>query len=353
MAQVLIPFATNVATGQLVAVDDVPSGKACQCICPGCKTPLIARHYLDGSRASNFAHSGRKDFQQTKAECHYSYLVSVRSMAKQILSSITARMTLPALSVIYPARTWMAFGETLFRPLRPYTAAQERPLLLDPATMQVEANFHGTVVDVLQQIPEQRPLVVYFTYDQRHAPRELLNSSIAVDVLQIDLRQIPVLLKATSAQSYVARLTQFLLTDIDSKSWIKHGGSTQLQEFRELIAREEMQMETEARYRAAERAQAQAALRKAQRQVGMHPKQDILQIPIYGESRFEHSPCDYRQRPARPAKHPPVTDPSGKVLAEQTAYRCRHCDAEYYQRNGETAVCPHCQRRNSIPIRYI
>lgn len=176
MAQVLIPFATNVTTGQLVAVDDVPSGKACQCICPGCGTPLIARHYTDGSRASNFAHSGRKDFQQTKAECHYSYLVSVRSMAKQILSSLTASMTLPALSVIYPARTWIAFGETLFRPPRPYTAAPERPLLLDPATMQIEANFHGTVVDVLQQITEQHPLVIYFTYDQRTVPLELRDS---------------------------------------------------------------------------------------------------------------------------------------------------------------------------------
>lgn len=322
MAQVLIPFATHVATGKLVAVDDVPSGKACQCICPGCKTPLIARHYPDGSRTSNFAHSGRKDFQQTKTECHYSYLVSVRSMAKQILSSITASMTLPSLNVTYQARKWMAFGETLFRPPRPYTAAPERLLLLAPETLQIEANFHGTVVDVLKQTPGQRHMVIYFTYDQRAVPLELMNSQIAVDVLQIDLRQIPVLLKTISTQSYMVRLTQFLLTDLDSKSWVKHGGSTQLKEFRELIEREEMQMETEARYRAAARAQAQAALKKA-------------------------------QQPTKPVKYPLLTDASGKDIEEQTAYRCRHCNTEYHQRKRETAACPNCHRNDSVPIRYI
>lgn len=353
MAQVLIPFATHVATGQLVAVDDVPSGKACQCICPGCATPLIARHYPDGSRASNFAHSGRKDFQQTKAECHYSYLVSVRSMAKQILSSLTASMTLPALSVIYPARTWKAFGETLFRPPRPYTAAPERHLLLNPATLQIEANFHGTVVDVLQQIPEQYPLVIYFTYDQRTVPLELRDSSIAVDVLQIDLRQIPVLLKTISAQSYAARLTQFLLADLDSKSWVKHGGSTQLQEFRELIEREEMQIETEARYQAAKRAQAKAAQHKAQQEALMSHRRDIMQPPSYGANTFEDAPYSYRQQSPTTPNNQPLTPPLGKENTPLTHYRCRHCNTEYYQWEGKNAVCPRCKQQNSIPIRYI
>lgn len=36
-------YAIDKATGHLVSVKDVPNGESCNCICPECKEPLIAR----------------------------------------------------------------------------------------------------------------------------------------------------------------------------------------------------------------------------------------------------------------------------------------------------------------------
>jgi hypothetical protein len=330
MPHVLIPFALQESTGQLVAVDDVSSGKACGCICPGCQTPLVARHSREGTRASNFAHSGRKDYQQTKAQCTYSYLVSVRSMSKQILAQLHASMQLPAVIGMIDARRWPAFGETLFRPAREFMAAPSQAITLTPAQVQVEVEFAGAIVDVLQQTPGERSLVIYFTYEQRPIPQALRDSTESFDLLQIDLTNIAALFKRMVKKSYISALTDFLCEDLDAKNWIKHTGHAALKELKEVVSREEAQMETEARYRAAERVQQQAQQRKAMLQAGLQPKRNISQVPIYGASSFGNSPYDYRQ-PLQKIRYPQLPESHNHRDQKQVPYRCRHCNAEYYQ----------------------
>ena len=74
----LIPFAFSNILNKLVDVDEVENGKKCNCICPSCKMTLNAKQ--GEVNEHHFAHA-----HKAETICHYSYWVSVRDMAKQIL----------------------------------------------------------------------------------------------------------------------------------------------------------------------------------------------------------------------------------------------------------------------------
>ncbi len=74
----LIPFAFSKTLKKLVDVDEVTRGLSCYCICPSCKMTLQAKQ--GEVNEHHFAHA-----HKAETICHYSYWVSVRDMAKQIL----------------------------------------------------------------------------------------------------------------------------------------------------------------------------------------------------------------------------------------------------------------------------
>jgi hypothetical protein len=58
--ETLIPFAIRSTTGELVSVDEVESGAACECICLSCEAPMVARkgpinqhHFAHMAKATN------------------------------------------------------------------------------------------------------------------------------------------------------------------------------------------------------------------------------------------------------------------------------------------------------------
>jgi competence CoiA-like predicted nuclease len=76
----LIPFAYSTPLKKLVDVSDVPSGLSCMCLCPSCNMKLLARK--GEVNEHHFSH-----FDKAINDCNYSYWVSVRDMAKQILEA--------------------------------------------------------------------------------------------------------------------------------------------------------------------------------------------------------------------------------------------------------------------------
>lgn len=79
----LLTHATN-NDGQLVSINDVKNGKECNCICPACKEPLIARN--NGKyRRPHFAHSSGRDCEA--AHESMLHLLAKDSIQKKFLSS--------------------------------------------------------------------------------------------------------------------------------------------------------------------------------------------------------------------------------------------------------------------------
>ena len=86
-----IPFGLASDDGSLVDVENVPRGAKCGCVCPSCKTPLVARQ--GGEKEWHFAHASQRIYKRTKNECQYSFYVSVRLMARQLIGDeITMRL---------------------------------------------------------------------------------------------------------------------------------------------------------------------------------------------------------------------------------------------------------------------
>lgn len=78
-----IPFAIRQSDRKIVGVEDVPRGKAAQCICPSCKRPLIARH--GEVNIWHFAH----DFSGTNPDlCSYSVFESIREAITWLLPQL-------------------------------------------------------------------------------------------------------------------------------------------------------------------------------------------------------------------------------------------------------------------------
>jgi len=73
-----IPFGFHKASNRYIGIDEAQNGLSCNCICPECKMTLKARQGDENEH--HFAHH-----DSAKVECTYSYWVSVRSMAKQII----------------------------------------------------------------------------------------------------------------------------------------------------------------------------------------------------------------------------------------------------------------------------
>lgn len=93
MADLVVPFGEN-ATGRLVLVDDVARGLACECVCPGCRKPLVARNGKDIVVVHHFAHAA------AEGGCGGAPETSLHRYAKQVLAD-GRRVLLPPLIAVY------------------------------------------------------------------------------------------------------------------------------------------------------------------------------------------------------------------------------------------------------------
>lgn len=224
MSEALIPFALHVATGKLVEVDDVPQGMHCGCVCPGCAMPLVGRRYED--RINHFAHKTRKTFQDTKHECSYSFLVSVRAMCKQIIEETTQDLSLPEYLLTSEPISWIFTGgpakaeisrDLYLSPLS--IKIPEKTTQLSPNIVLIESQFNGTTVDV---ITVDQTLVIYFTYEGRGIPMCLVNMN-ETDVIEINLSAlIGELSKKDTGVSLKERLKNLIYQSNQYKRWVSY-----------------------------------------------------------------------------------------------------------------------------------
>lgn len=89
--------------GSIVHISEVPSGRACLCVCPGCAAPLVARKGRVNDH--HFAHAGSAD----GSPCRTGPETALHKFAKEILGR-RLHLTLPALALEEEGDRWIRYG---------------------------------------------------------------------------------------------------------------------------------------------------------------------------------------------------------------------------------------------------
>jgi len=217
----LVPFGLDAASGGLVDVGSVRRGNACGCVCPSCKTPLIARH--GDEKEWHFAHRSQKVHSKTRKECEYSFGVSVRLMIRQ-LSKDGLKFRTPRLERSLPAFSDSTSESADFG----YLVTEESTLELE--NVHVGAQFCGVSVDVLGFV-QGVPFVLFVTYKGRVLPSSLENPSISKSgVIELDINQVHGLFRQERKGRYIDVLRKYMEEETNGKMWSYHPREERLRE---------------------------------------------------------------------------------------------------------------------------
>jgi len=212
----LIPFGFNPVDETFVDVEDVPRGAKCGCICPACKTPLIARQGEE--KEWHFAHASRKVYEQTQKECEFSFYLSVRMMARQIIGD-ELKIRLPE----YKDSASKYIPDLGYPLHESFVITESKEISL--TNVSVEINFEGVAVDIVGYISDFK-FAIYFTHPGRSIPQELKSPKdrhCGVIAIALDELRSSIFSQAKNKnQSYQSALIEFLSNDLPSKQWIFH-----------------------------------------------------------------------------------------------------------------------------------
>jgi len=210
-----IPFGLRVSDDELVDVYDVPNGKQCGCVCPSCHTPLEARQ---GDRnVWHFGHASKKVYKETKNECEYSFYLSLRMMARQLIGN---QLTLHLPELIGNIEYYE--GILRYRQNKEFIVTKERNITIE--ALKVEDTFSGVAIDLIGSI-ESFKFVIYFTHPGRVVPDALFSpEDTKCGIIEISLDSLLCKFKVAKSESktYHGILADFLTHDKGSKRWIFH-----------------------------------------------------------------------------------------------------------------------------------
>lgn len=208
-----ISFGLRERDEAIVDVYAVQRGRACGCICPSCRTPLIARPGEE--KACHFAHASRNVYDRTVQECDFSFYVSVRLMARQLIGS-KLTLALPE----YRDRVSRYVGVLHETRELDYVITAGKAIQLEQ--VEVETRFAKAAVDLKGRVGDFE-FVVYLAHPGRLVPRELeALEGVKAGVIAIDLRSLAgVFAQLTGGErTYSDALADFLRNDLASKRWV-------------------------------------------------------------------------------------------------------------------------------------
>ena len=170
--QVRLPFGLN-ENNTLVHVSDVNRGKACGCVCPGCRSPLIAAK--GKLKQHHFRHDGGD-------ACKGGIESAIHLAAKQIISE-RKQITLPEYNIVSPLRDsrWKQYSKC-------FISCQE----IEFESVEEEVGLNGIVADVLAKI-NGRPLVIEIFYRHKVDDEKIDKIKKAgLSAIEIDLSELTI-----------------------------------------------------------------------------------------------------------------------------------------------------------------
>lgn len=209
MAQLTkIPFGLHIESNDLVDVDDVDNGKKCGCICPSCKSALIARH-----GDANIHHFSHVKSEVTR-ECDYNLLFSSRMMYLKLLSnSANLLFNTPSLSIKLDGYT--RYQRPIYHQVI-ITKSQEIKIENIRTDYEVNGRIFDCVVDV-----KGTPLAIQFSYKER--PEIVVGKNDGIAVINIDLTPITSLFwLKDNDDTYSDILMRYFVSADALKKWLYH-----------------------------------------------------------------------------------------------------------------------------------
>lgn len=174
--------------GNIVSIDDVPSGKECGCVCPACGDELIARK--GQKRMHHFAHRSNED-------CEYGYESSLHLAAKGILSR-SKKMVIPPVYVEFPHSG---------KPKE--LISKEREISIDD--VELEKRFDDIIPDIVVYFGDKYFFIeIYVTHPIDDEKLKKLKEK-NISTIEIDLSK--------KRDISVEELSDILLKSSDRKSW--------------------------------------------------------------------------------------------------------------------------------------
>ncbi len=298
-----VPFGLRIQDQTFVDVADVVRGKNCGCICPSCHTPLIARQGEE--KQWHFAHASRK-VEGTDKECDFSFFVSVRMMARQVIET--------GISIVLPeyrsSLTKQAKGKCF---KEDFLVAKSSTILLD--NVDKEVLFEKCIVDVMGKVGEFS-FVIYFTHPNRPLPNELLtphNRQCGVLEIKLDDTHHLFTRDKVSGTRQLDRLKDYLQNDVESKVWVFHPRYAQLEQ------------------EATER----LSLKASQYTPPPTPSFRNDQYRHRNQRNFNHHSSDSWQSTTKAVPPTPIPKRS-------TQFECIMCQCQWQVTLPSTPICPKC-----------
>lgn len=170
MNSVLIPFAKRVSDGQIVGIDQVANGLACNCVCLSCNAALVAKTNVTTKQA-HFAHYKAGSAGEA---CAVTFENSVLWMASELLNK-PGNFLIPGL---YDSQYRLLVKEAV----RPYEAvkAVEKGLQHLSCLMLIEHKEQIHPLGLTLYFPPDRPIGPF-----KHAGKEYPHVGINLDTLHV------------------------------------------------------------------------------------------------------------------------------------------------------------------------
>lgn len=201
----LIPFAYLASTQELVDVADVPSGKGCQCVCPSCKIPLIAKK--GEVKEWHFAHDSQFIDKEQTEPCDFSWAVAVKMMLKQLLMEGT-EIVLPDYYMELPS-----IG---------YKSTNQQVLI----TKSSIAEYHNPILkeygcDIVLEVEGKKLGLIFFLNKRKIKDEQMIDPHL-VGLIGIDINSFAYDETGKAINHLRAYLKLSLESHVRAKSWLYH-----------------------------------------------------------------------------------------------------------------------------------
>lgn len=182
-----LPF--GMQDGRLLHISEVDRGLACNCICPSCSHPLVARK--GDHTVHHFAHHKGK-------ECEHGFETALHIATKEILER-NKKIIVPRVEVdfFYYNRSWLISGE--------------REIIFDD--VELERKYHDVIPDVIGYI-NGKPLMIEVTVTHKTGEEKIQKvRERGISILEIDLSKFNRIFS-------IEELEKEVILNTENKKWL-------------------------------------------------------------------------------------------------------------------------------------